>query len=110
MTGFTRTGKCETNRWDYGTHLFCAKVTKEFLEYTKSKGNDLSTPRSYFPGLKPGNNWCLCVFRWYQAYKDGFAPPPVLNATHYETLNYMKRFKLTLADLKKIDSSRKKIN
>ena len=64
LTGFRRTGKCETDERDYGTHLVCATVTKEFLEYTKSKGNDLSTPRRYFRGLKPGNNWCLCVFRW----------------------------------------------
>ncbi len=63
MTGFTRTGKCETNEYDQGTHLVCATVTKEFLEHTKALGNDLSTPRSYFPGLKPGNNWCLCVNR-----------------------------------------------
>jgi uncharacterized protein (DUF2237 family) len=102
MTGFTRTGKCETNRWDRGTHLFCAKVTKEFLDYTKSKGNDLSTPRSYFPGLKPGDNWCLCVFRWVQAYRDGFAPQPVLNATHHETLNYLRRYKISLNDLKQV--------
>ena len=103
MTGFTRTGKCETNKYDYGTHLVCAKVTQQFLTYTKSKGNDLSTPTSYFPGLKPGDNWCLCVFRWVQAYKDGVAPPPVLNATHQDTLNYLRRYKLGLKDLKSIE-------
>ena len=57
LTGFTRTGKCETNSQDEGTHLVCAKVTQEFLRYTKKKGNDLSTPRSWFPGLRPSDNW-----------------------------------------------------
>jgi uncharacterized protein (DUF2237 family) len=102
LTGFTRTGKCETNKYDYGTHLVCAKVTKKFLDYTKSKGNDLSTPTSYFPGLKPGDNWCLCVFRWVQAYRDKVAPPLILNSTHQDTLNYLKRYKLGLKDLKNI--------
>ena len=102
MTGFTRTGKCETNEYDYGTHLVCAKVTQQFLTYTKSQGNDLSTPTSYFPGLKPGDNWCLCVYRWVQAYKDGVAPPPVLNATHHATLDYLKQYNLNLGDLKRV--------
>lgn len=102
LTGYMRTGKCETNEWDYGTHLLCAKVTKEFLEYTKSKGNDLSTPSSWFPGLKPGDNWCLCVGRWAEAYKDGKAPPPVLSATNKHALKYLKKYNLDLDDLKKI--------
>ena len=102
LTGFTRTGKCETNEQDQGTHLVCAKVTQKFLDFTKGKGNDLSTPRSYFPGLKPGDNWCLCVYRWVQAYQDGVAPPPVLDATHSETLNYIKRYNLNLDDLRKV--------
>jgi uncharacterized protein (DUF2237 family) len=108
LTGYTRTGKCETNKYDYGTHLVCAKVTKQFLDYTKSKGNDLSTPTSYFPGLKPGDNWCLCVYSWVQSYRDGVAPPPVLNSTHQDTLNYLKRYKLGLKDLKFIEKRFKK--
>lgn len=100
ITGFTRTGRCETHSHDYGTHLVCAQVTREFLEYTKSRGNDLSSPRGrWFPGLKPANRWCLCVFRWYQAYVSGVAPPVVLNATHHNTLGYIKRYGMNLTDL-----------
>ena len=104
MTGYTRTGKCETNEDDHGTHLLCAKVTDEFLNYTKSRGNDLSTPRSYFPGLKAGDQWCLCVSRWAEAYNDGVAPPAVLQATHANTLDYLKRYKISLDDLKRVTS------
>lgn len=102
MTGFTRTGKCETNQWDHGTHLICAKVNEKFLEYTKSKGNDLSTPRSWFPGLKDGDNWCLCVFRWVQAFRDGSAPPVLLNATNKESIKYLKRLNVDVKDLSNI--------
>ena len=102
ITGFTRTGKCETNQWDHGTHLICARVNKKFLEYTKSKGNDLSTPRSWFPGLKDGDNWCLCVFRWVQAYRNGFAPAVILNATNKEAIKYLKRLNVNLKDLSNI--------
>jgi uncharacterized protein (DUF2237 family) len=86
-----------------GTHLVCAQVTQEFLVYTKQKGNDLSTPKEKynFPGLVPGDRWCLCVFRWYQAYKDGLAPPPVLDATNIEALDYLKKLNVTFDDLKK---------
>ncbi|RNA34975.1 DUF2237 domain-containing [Brachionus plicatilis] len=101
MTGYTRTGKCETNEWDQGTHLVCARVNDKFLKYTKAKGNDLSTPRSWFPGLKDGDNWCLCVFRWVQAYRDGFGPSVVLNATNKEALNYLKQFGVGLKDISK---------
>lgn len=59
LTGFTRTGYCETNEYDHGTHLICATMSDQFLKYTKSKGNDLSTPRSSFPGLKKGDNWLV---------------------------------------------------
>ncbi len=102
ITGFERTGKCETNFFDEGTHLVCARVNNEFLEYTKSKGNDLSTPRGSFPGLVPGNRWCLCVFRWYQAYRDGFAPPVALEATNLEALTYFKRLNVTIDNLTKL--------
>jgi uncharacterized protein len=98
LTGFTRTGKCETNEYDEGTHLICATVTDEFLEYTKQKGNDLSSPnpRYGFPGLKHGDNWCLCVYRWVQAKRDGVAPPVVRGATNRESLNYLRQFGLGL--------------
>lgn len=101
MTGFTRTGKCETNEYDMGTHLICATVTDQFLKYTKSKGNDLSTPRPKynFPGLKNGDNWCLCVYRWVQAKRDGVAPPVVLDATNKESLNYLREFGIAMNDL-----------
>jgi uncharacterized protein (DUF2237 family) len=102
MTGFERTGKCETNFFDEGTHLVCARVNEDFLEYTKSKGNDLSTPIGSFPGLVPGNRWCLCVFRWYQAFRDGFAPPVVLDATNLEAIKYFKRFNVTIDDLRRL--------
>ncbi len=89
MTGFSRNGCCETGPQDIGTHVVCAQVTEEFLVYTKSQGNDLSTPvpMFQFPGLKPGDKWCLCVSRWKQALEAGFAPPIVLSATHESTLS-----------------------
>ena len=64
LTGFYRNGFCETGQNDHGTHTVCAEMTSEFLNFTKSQGNDLSTPRFSFPGLKKGNHWCLCAFRW----------------------------------------------
>jgi uncharacterized protein len=91
MTGFTRNGKCETGATDTGTHVVCAKVTEEFLQFTKSLGNDLSTPAPEynFPGLKPGDGWCLCATRWQEALKAGVAPPIVLSATHEKLLEYI---------------------
>ncbi|HEY9895720.1 MAG TPA: DUF2237 domain-containing protein [Candidatus Sericytochromatia bacterium] len=89
VTGFFRNGVCETGPQDLGTHVVCAQVTEEFLAFTKARGNDLSTPvPSYnFPGLKPGNKWCLCVSRWKEALDAGAAPPIVLEATHEAALN-----------------------
>ena len=89
VTGFFRNGVCETGPQDLGTHVVCAQVTEEFLAFTKARGNNLSTPvPSYnFPGLKPGNKWCLCVSRWKEALDAGVAPPIVLEATHEATLN-----------------------
>ena len=89
VTGFFRNGVCETGPQDLGTHVVCAQVTEEFLEFTKARGNNLSTPvPSYnFPGLKPGNKWCLCVLRWKEALDAGVAPPIVLEATHEAALN-----------------------
>ncbi|NEP44691.1 MAG: DUF2237 domain-containing protein, partial [Okeania sp. SIO2H7] len=77
MTGFYRDGFCRTGGGDYGSHVICAEVTAEFLEFTKSRGNDLSTPvpQYNFPGLKPGDRWCLCAARWQEAKEAGVAPP-----------------------------------
>ena len=84
MTGFFRDGCCRTSKEDRGKHTVCAEVTAEFLAFSKSKGNDLSTPRPEFrfPGLKPGDRWCLCFARWMEAYQAGIAPKLVLAATH----------------------------
>lgn len=91
MTGYYRDGKCNTGGGDMGVHTVCAKVTAEFLQYTKSHGNDLSTPIPdfKFPGLKPGDCWCLCAARWKEAMDAGVAPPVVLAATHALTLEYV---------------------
>lgn len=102
MTGYFRQGRCETGPSDYGTHTVCAKVTKEFLEYTRQQGNDLVTPRPEynFPGLTPGNGWCLCASRWREAMQAGVAPPVVLGATHEKTLQYVD-----MASLQRHDAS-----
>jgi len=88
MTGFFRNGCCETGPHDLGMHTVCAVMTAEFLAFSKSVGNDLSTPRPElaFPGLKPGDRWCLCAPRWKEALDAGAAPRLVLEATHEETL------------------------
>ena len=90
MTGFYRDGFCKTGSQDHGTHTVCAIVTKEFLEFSASKGNDLMTPipQWNFPGLTPGDKWCLCISRWLQAEKAGKAPYIVLEATHIKSLSY----------------------
>lgn len=89
LTGYHRSGYCFTDDMDQGTHTVCSRVNDEFLDYTKSKGNDLSTPNEYFPGLKEGDKWCLCALRWKQALKDGKAPPIDLKATNHKTLEYI---------------------
>jgi uncharacterized protein (DUF2237 family) len=89
LTGFHRSGYCLTDEMDQGTHTVCAQVNNEFLEYTKLRGNDLSTPRGSFPGLKDGDHWCLCALRWSQALEDGKAPPLDLEATNKKTLEYI---------------------
>lgn len=90
-TGFFRDGYCNTNMQDTGTHVVCAIVTEEFLKYSLSKGNDLITPIPFynFPGLKPGDKWCLCVSRWKEAAKAGVAPLVDLKATHKAALQYV---------------------
>ena len=76
VTGYFRDGCCNTDEFDVGSHTVCAEMTEEFLTFSKSRGNDLSTPRPEFDfkGLKPGDNWCVCASRWLQAEKEGFAP------------------------------------
>jgi uncharacterized protein len=97
MTGFYRTGTCETGPMDTGTQVICAQVTAEFLTFTRSLGNDLMTPapEHRFPGLKPGDRWCLCATRWRETLEAGVAPPVVLAATHEAALRYV-----SLEDLK----------
>ncbi len=98
MTGFYRTGCCETGGDDHGVHTVCAVMTNEFLEFSKSVGNDLSTPMPQygFPGLKEGDRWCLCASRWQQAFEAGKAPRVNLQATHLHTLEFVN-----LADLER---------
>ncbi|MFK8003388.1 MAG: DUF2237 family protein [Polyangiales bacterium] len=83
LTGFRRTGRCETGPEDRGVHVVCAQMTEAFLTYTQNMGNDLSTPRpAYgFAGLRPGDRWCLCAARWAEAATAGAAPPVILEAT-----------------------------
>jgi hypothetical protein len=89
MTGFFRNGACDTCAEDHGSHTVCALMTAEFLAYSKYLGNDLSTPRPEygFPGLKPGDRWCLCASRFLQAHHEGVAPKIVLTATHLRALD-----------------------
>ncbi|CAN5896471.1 DUF2237 domain-containing protein [soil metagenome] len=88
VTGFYRTGTCETGPEDRGVHVVCARVTLEFLQFSRALGNDLITPRPEFgfPGLKPGDRWCLCADRWQEALEAKVAPPVVLAATHEAAL------------------------
>lgn len=88
LTGFYRDGCCESGEDDLGVHTVCAEMTEEFLEFSRSRGNDLVTPRLEFgfPGLKPGDRWCLCAARWLEADEAGCAPRVHLEATHEKTL------------------------
>ena len=88
LTGFYRDGCCATGPEDTGSHTVCAVLTEEFLEFSKAAGNDLSTPRPEwgFPGLEPGERWCVCAGRWLEAHRAGVAPPVVLAATHERAL------------------------
>ena len=91
MTGFFRDGCCNTGPGDRGLHFVCAVMTEEFLVFTQAVGNDLSTPRPEyrFPGLKPGDRWCLCVSRWKEAFDAGCAPKVNLDATHVSALEFV---------------------
>ena len=97
MTGFYRDGVCNTGSGDVGAHVVCARVTWEFLEFSRARGNDLMTPNPAFnfPGLKAGDCWCLCALRWKEAMEAGVAPPVRLESTHALALEY-----LTLEELK----------
>jgi hypothetical protein len=98
LTGFYRNGCCDTGEQDVGSHTVCAVMTDGFLEFSKARGNDLSTPRPEFgfAGLKEGDRWCLCAPRWQEAFEAGHAPRVVLSATHESALDYC-----TLTDLKR---------
>lgn len=98
MTGFFRDGTCRTDAQDRGLHVVCAIVTDEFLQFSKSRGNDLITPRPEydFPGLTQGDGWCLCALRWREAMLEGVAPPVKLESTHAKALEV-----ITLEDLKR---------
>jgi uncharacterized protein (DUF2237 family) len=97
VTGFFRNGCCDTGPEDYDSHTVCIVATAEFLAFSKSRGNDLSTPMPEygFSGLKPGDRWCLCAPRWQEAFEAGMAPKVVLQSTHEDALA-----NCTLADLK----------
>ena len=91
MTGFYRNGYCRTGMGDHGVHTVCAIMTEEFLAFSKNAGNDLSTPipEYQFPGLKPGDKWCLCATRWQEAYDAGKAPMVDLEATHMSSVEFV---------------------
>jgi uncharacterized protein (DUF2237 family) len=104
VTGFFRNGCCDTSVEDVGSHTVCAVMTADFLAFSKARGNDLSTPAPQFgfPGLKPGDRWCLCAPRWQEAFEAGQAPRVVLRATHEGALRYcalddLKRHAVDLA-------------
>ena len=91
LTGWRRDGCCSTDAQDAGSHVVCARMTLAFLNHQFERGNDLITPRPEhrFRGLKPGDRWCVCALRWREAWHEGFAPPPVLEATHVRALEFV---------------------
>ncbi len=93
ITGAYRDGYCNTGVEDFGDHVICARLTAEFLEVSAQLGNDLITPRPEFgfPGLKPGDHWCLCAQRWQEAFEAGVAPPVYLQGTHKRALDIVAR-------------------
>ena len=102
-TGFYRDGYCHTGPQDIGSHTVCVKVTQEFLDFSVQSGNDLVTPHPEFdfPGLKPGDRWCICVARWREAFEAGAAPQVMLTATHERALEVvtLDQLKQHAADL-----------
>lgn len=103
ITGYFRDGFCRTDKYDRGSHTVCAEITDEFLEFSKSRGNDLSTPRPEFefPGLVAGQSWCLCASRWLEAYESGCAPKVLLRRSNSMALEIvpMEALKASAADL-----------
>lgn len=104
VTGFFRDGCCNTDDQDLGSHTVCIQVTREFLQFSKTRGNDLSTPRPEmdFPGLRPGDRWCLCAARWVEAYRHGTAPRVYLRRTHQRALevvplNLLRKYALDVS-------------
>ena len=99
MTGFARSGACRSGPDDVGTHVICAEMTQTFLDFTRSRGNDLVTPRPEFdfPGLKPGNHWCVCALRWREALEAGAAPPVMLEASASHALEFVLKEQLETA-------------
>jgi uncharacterized protein len=91
VTGYFRTGCCETDETDLGRHVVCAQMTAEFLAFSASRGNDLTTPRPGFAGLRPGDRWCLCAARWKEALDAQVAPPVILAATHEAATQLVSR-------------------
>lgn len=91
LTGYYRDGCCNTDGHDHGSHVVCAKMTQDFLLFSRSRGNDLITPlpEYRFAGLKPGDRWCLCALRWKEAFDAGHAPPVVLASTHIKALAFV---------------------
>lgn len=91
LTGFWRDGFCRTGPGDHGVHVVCAVMTREFLDFSLARGNDLvnPVPAAQFPGLEPGDRWCLCVSRWKEALDAGCAPPVILEATHASALEFV---------------------
>ena len=92
LTGYFRDGCCNTDANDHGTHVVCARMTTAFLNFSAERGNDLITPKPEwrFPGLKPGDRWCLCATRWREAFEAGMAPPVILASTHAKVLEFVK--------------------
>ena len=103
MTGYYRDGYCRTGPGDVGLHTVCAEMTAEFLEFSRERGNDLTTPHPEwdFPGLKPGDKWCLCVTRWQEALEAGRAPLVDLEATHSSAIEFVAMEELKSRALRK---------
>ena len=91
LTGYFRNGCCQTEFSDRGSHVVCAVMTSQFLDFSREQGNDLITPRPefQFPGLKPGDRWCLCALRWVEAVRAGFIAPVILDSTHEKILDHV---------------------
>jgi uncharacterized protein (DUF2237 family) len=91
LTGASRSGRCDHTSGDLGMHFVCAVMTQEFLSFSSARGNDLEqpNPQMAFPGLRPGDRWCVCVARWLEAHEADVAPPVVLEATHISTLEFV---------------------